>query len=145
MVFSLSNFSEIKAMAMIPNKLITKRVMVKERPIEVLSNINMGIFVVDHAPKRTKTFLKEDPFLSKVMATGKAAYNGPAATDPNKKAMSKPNPLDSGPISFIIFSLSTHTSSSPIRMKIGGTTISNSVKERIDPLTAGLNKGLKLK
>ena len=78
-------------------------VSAKRSPIEVISNNNMGILVVDQAPMKIITLRSEEPFLIKTAANGKAPYNGPAANEPSKNAISAPLtddfPRDSAPSS----------------------------------------------
>lgn len=47
----------------------------------ILNNI-IGIFVVDHAPRKMKILARETPFLRKTIAAGKEAYNGPEENEP---------------------------------------------------------------
>ena len=71
-------------MAMMPTMLSASLVSVKGRPRLAASKVSMGIFVVDQAPIRMNTFIRLLPFFSIIPATGKAAYNGPAAADGGK-------------------------------------------------------------
>ena len=92
------------------------------QPIEEVSNNNNGIFVVDHAPIKIRTLENLLPFFNRTPATGKAAYNGPAAADPKKNAIAIPISPDFSPISLIIVLRSTQTSNNPRSMNIGGIT-----------------------
>jgi hypothetical protein len=105
-------------MPAITGKSITNLSNVNCHPIEEASKSNMGILVVDHAPIKINTFENLLPFFINIAATGKAAYNGPAAADPNTNAIIIPTNLDFSPM--IMVSFFTHTSSSPSRIKIGG-------------------------
>ncbi len=125
-IFSISSLPKAEAMAQammaIPAILIAKRESAKRLPKADISNNNMGIFVVDHAPIKIIILKSDAPFFIRIAATGKAPYRGPAAKDPNKKARTGPYSPESLPKYLIIFSLGTHISNSPRRTKIGGMT-----------------------
>lgn len=79
--------SIIYAIRIITGISITYLIIINFHPITEASNNDIGIFVADHAPIKISTLNKLLPFLSNVPAKGNETYNGPAATDPNKKAM----------------------------------------------------------
>lgn len=79
----------IAAMKVIPIMLTQSRATVNGTPKLPASKVNMGIFVVDHAPINRKTLNSELPFFSIIAAIGNAAYSGPAAAEP-KKTNQKP-------------------------------------------------------
>ncbi len=98
-------------------------------PKDDTSNKNIGIFVVDQAPINIKTFLKLTFFFINTAANGKAPYRGPAAAEPINMAINTPLIPEPSPIYFTIISFETQISKSPKRIKIGGITIINSLKE----------------
>jgi hypothetical protein len=109
-----------KAMIIMTGIFTSSLVRVKTGPMAEYSNIRRGILVVDQAPMKITTLVKEAPFLRSMAAIGKATYRGPAAAEPRKKAMAAPVILESVPIYLIKVSLGTHTSRRPMRMKMGG-------------------------
>ncbi len=85
----------------------------------ILNNI-IGIFVVDHAPRKMKILARETPFLRKTIAAGKEAYNGPEENEPRTKAKIPPFIPASLPMDFMMVSFGTQTSIRPKSRKIGG-------------------------
>ena len=106
----------------IPAMLIQSRAAIKGTPKLLASKVNIGIFVVDHAPINKNTLNRELPFLSIMEAIGKAAYSGPAAAEPKRKLMRAPLIPEPEPVYFIIVLRSTHTSKRPNKTKMGGMT-----------------------
>lgn len=66
-----------------------KRVNINFHPIAEVSNRSIGILAVGHAPIKISTLEYLLPFFKRTPATGKAAYNGPAA-EPRKNAKAMP-------------------------------------------------------
>jgi hypothetical protein len=75
---------------MIPMMLKTRRISMKGKPRFAASKVSKGIFVVDHAPIKMKTFRRLLPFFSITPAMGNATYNGPAAAEPSRNAIKTP-------------------------------------------------------
>lgn len=105
---------------MIAIKFRTNRISVNLMPNCVISNIIMGIFVVDQAPIKRKTFVSETPFFKNTAATGKEAYRRPAENEPKTNVKIPPFIPASFPMYFIIVSLGTHTSISAKSKKLAG-------------------------
>lgn len=83
-------FSIIIAKIMIPITLKQNLIKANLLPSWVISNNIIGILVVDQAPIKIKTLVKETPFFKNTLAIGKEAYKGPAEKEPRIKAN---NPL----------------------------------------------------
>ena len=111
-----------QAITIIPAILKPSRSSIYRQPRLAVSNKSMGIFVADQAPMKIKTLKSPAPFFISKPATGNAAYKGPAAAAPIKKAITPPLRPACRPIYFIMVSRSTQTSMRPKRTKIGGRT-----------------------
>ena len=94
---AISILPEIKVMM-----LMQSRAAINGTPRLPASKVNMGIFVVDHAPINRKTLNSELPFFSIIAAMGNAAYSGPAAAQPKTKPIKAPLTPEPGPVYFII-------------------------------------------
>ena len=70
----------------IPGISIIKRVSANLLPKADISNKNIGILVVDHAPINISILLNLTPFFINTAAIGNTPYNGPAAAEPNRMA-----------------------------------------------------------
>ena len=103
----------------VPVRLTAKRTTVNFHPIDETSNNSKGILILVHEHMKSKTLEILLPFFRSMPAIGSNAYNGTAVTIPKSKDKSMPFRPDSFPVTLVMISLFTQTSSKPTIIKMG--------------------------